>query len=77
MDSIKFEAHCGDEVWQVEIGNPFGNQQCYYIYIDRYFCGQIVKTMYGLAGYPNERSELTYADMLILIDMIEEAERAQ
>lgn len=74
MARISFEAYCGEEVWSVELSQPNGGGGGFHIIIDRFYCGQIVMTSQGWRGYPNEKSELTWADMLVLIEMIENEE---
>lgn len=71
---IVFNAYCGDEIWNVELSQPFGAGSVYHITIDNYYCGQIVMTSQGWRGYPNVKSGLTWADCLVLIEMIEQSE---
>jgi hypothetical protein len=72
--TIRFKAHCGNDVWDVELSQPSGGGGSFHIVIDNYYCGQIVKTSEGWRGYPNTKSRLTWADMLVFIEMIEQEE---
>lgn len=60
----------------VELSRPFGGGVCYYIMINSFFCGQIV--LYAKIGWtacPVPKSNLEWADYLVLVEMVEEEEK--
>lgn len=72
MGRILFQARCGDDTWEVDISQPSGAAGTWYILIDKYFHGQMWKRNGRWEGGLTPKSPLTYADIQILGEIIEE-----
>lgn len=72
MGEITFKQQHNGAIRNFELSNPSGGSDGYFVYIDRYYQGTIVKLKGEWVGHMNDRCLLTDEEIQALGKMVDE-----